>query len=160
MAPPDGRLEVGRLRGRSPVRAARRRCLGDGLGTVSVANWGWVELVTTGAAPPKLPGKPLDDTELSIIGGCSFFCVLFPKLGLDFLRSFCGHQETVRLLRLYIIRYETTNLGHLSRGQISLLRRIGAISNLRGTCLLYTCTGTPSASTTSSLGRRCRGICA
>ena len=31
--------------------------------------WGGGEFVTTGIAPAELPGKPLDDTELSIICG-------------------------------------------------------------------------------------------
>ena len=34
---------------------------------------GEVEFVTTGAALAKLPGKPLDDTELSFIGRVLLF---------------------------------------------------------------------------------------
>ena len=35
----------------------------------SLIGGGGVEFVTTGIAPAELPGKPLDDTELSIICG-------------------------------------------------------------------------------------------
>ena len=38
-------------------------------------------------------------------------------------------------MALHIAHYETTNLSHLSMGQIELRRRIGAISDLRGNLL-------------------------
>ena len=76
-----------------------------------------MEFVTTGTEPAKLLGKPLDDTELSIIGWVLLFCFLFLKYGLGFEVT----KETAHLLRHRIVHYKTTNLGRLSMGgQIEL----------------------------------------
>ena len=87
-----------------------------------------VEFVTAGIAPAELPGKPLDDTELSIIHLRVAPYLLIPN-------TIFGNRETTDPLALHIPHYETTNLSHLSMGQIELRRRIGAISDLRGNLL-------------------------